>query len=71
MHVLLRHSSIPAKTDAIASGRLAKGKVVLKNNYILVLSQRKKSLLGWLLWHLHNVMSLNYQKGLPSVGEIS
>ena len=28
MHVLLRHSSIPAKTDAIASGRLAKGKVL-------------------------------------------
>ena len=48
MHVLLRHSSIPAKTDAIASGRLAKGKVVLKNNYILVLSQKKK-VIAWLV----------------------
>lgn len=47
MHVLRRHSSIPAKTDAIAPGRLAKGKVVLKNNYILVLSQKK--IIAWLV----------------------
>ena len=47
MHVLRLHSSIPAKMDVIASGRLAKGKVALKNNYILVLSEKK--IIDWLI----------------------
>ena len=53
MHVLRLHSSIPAKIDVIALGRLAKEKVALKNNiyyiilyYILVLSEEKNN---WLV----------------------
>ena len=54
MHVLRLHSSIPAKIDVIALGRLAKEKVALKNNiyyiilyYILVLSEEK--IIDWLI----------------------
>ena len=48
MHVLLRHSSIPAKTDAIASGRFAKGKVVLKKLlYFSVIAEKK--IIAWLV----------------------
>ena len=46
MHVLRLHSSIPAKMDVIALGRLAKEKGALKNNYILVLSEEKNN---WLV----------------------